>query len=63
MSHNHQIRCQEKGDCDNWYQSLVGSKSGSIDMATTKQLNKFHVDQLVDIEEQMEYLQGIPNSC
>ena len=31
-------------------------------MSSTKQLNKFHVDRLVEIEEQMQYLWEVPNS-
>ena len=31
-------------------------------MSTTKQLNKSHVDRLVKIEEQMQYLQEVPDS-
>ena len=31
-------------------------------MSSTKQLNKFHVDRLVEIEEQMQYLREVPDS-
>ena len=31
-------------------------------MSLTKQLNKSHADRLVEIEEQMQYLQEVPDS-